>query len=160
MGMCGPQDPLFTPLLPFTRSQVEAQVCSQALIWKKNVTFLLQKQTFLRKYDNFDLQKLKFDFIFHQKACGKFCKISVLTSKAPIFEENPLTAPTFIAIYPLTSPQVRKSGPHIPTRKKVEYPPGLAQRRYPDRPTMPCDKLQYRYLSGSNYIPFSLCRKI
>ena len=28
-GMCGPQDPLFTPLLPFTRSPVEAQICSQ-----------------------------------------------------------------------------------------------------------------------------------
>ena len=27
--MCGPQDPLFTPLLPFTRPPVEAQVRSQ-----------------------------------------------------------------------------------------------------------------------------------
>ena len=30
---------------------------------------------------------------------------------------------TFTAIYLLTSPQVQKSGPHIPTRKKVKCPP-------------------------------------
>ena len=97
---------------PFTRPSFE----------RKSVTFPLQSKYFVRKYDNFQLQKLKFDHKFCQKA-WKFCKISVLMPLISMKIRSQAT--TFMAIYPLTSPQVRKSGPHIPTRKKkkVECPP-------------------------------------
>ena len=73
------------------------------------------KSNIFRKYVNFQLEKLKFARNFHQKA-WKFCKILVLK---PIFFDEILTEPqaTFTGIYWLTSPQVWKSRPHIPTRK-------------------------------------------
>ena len=72
-------------------------------------------------YDNFQLQQLNFECNFCQKA-WKFCKILVLK---PLFSMKICSqAPTFIANYPLTSPQVRKSGPHIYLpQKKLSAPP-------------------------------------
>ena len=101
--------------------------CSQEPSWgtspltrpsfeRKMWHFPSKSKHFFRKYDSFQLQKLKFDCNF----CH-FCKTSVLK---PLFLMKICSqAPTFMAIYPLTRPQVRKSGWHIPTRKKSWVPP-------------------------------------
>ena len=75
-GMCGPQDPLFTSLLLFTSPPVEAQIPSQDPHLKEKCNISPPKQTFFRKYDNFQLQKLKFDLF-------------------SVFDENLLTSPDF-----------------------------------------------------------------
>ena len=135
-GMCGPQDPLFTPLLPFTRPPVEAQVHSKDPHLKEKCDISPPKQTFFRKYDNFQLQNLKFDNNVCQKA-WKFCKISILK---PLFSMKICShAPTFMAIYPLTSPQVRKSRPHLPTRKNVECLPSACVWKISDFLSLTCD---------------------
>ena len=57
-GMCGPQEPLFTPLLPFTRLPVEAQDRSQDSHLKEKCDILPPISNIFRKYGNFLLQML------------------------------------------------------------------------------------------------------
>ena len=118
-GMCGPQHPLFTPLLPFTRPPTNWGTSpftspSFERVW--NVTFPLQKQT-SRKYDHFQLQRLKFDRNVCQKA-WKFGKISVL--KPLFFDENLLTSLHFhgnLSTHKPPSSEIRAAHTY---QKKVE----------------------------------------
>ena len=121
MGMCGPQDPLFMPLLLFTRPPVEAQVHSQDPHLKEKCDISPSKQTFSRKYDNLQLQKFKFDCDFCQKA-WKFCNISVL--KFLFSMKISSQAPTFMAIYSITSPKFRNPGRTYLPEKKLSAPSG------------------------------------
>ena len=67
---------------PYTRPSFERKMWS----------FPFKSKHFCRKYDNFQLQKLKFDCNFCQKD-WKFCKISIL--KPLSFDETPLASPHF-----------------------------------------------------------------
>ena len=77
--MCSPQDPPFhaSPAIHKTPSWGTNLSIHKTLIWKKNGTFPLQSKYFFRKYDNFHLKKLKFDWNFRQKTWF-LKKISVL----------------------------------------------------------------------------------
>ena len=85
-------------------SQDPWQLRHKSIHRKKNVTFPLKSKHFSENCDNFQLQKLKLTAIFVKKL-EIFCKISVLK---PLFlMKIRLQAPTFMAIYPLTSPKFR-----------------------------------------------------
>ena len=87
---------------------------------EKNVTFPLEKQHFFRKYDNFHLQKLKFDRNFCQKA-QKFYKISVLKS---LFSMKICSqALSFIAIYAAHKPPSSEIWAAHTCRKKKSCDP-------------------------------------
>ena len=107
--MCGRQDTLFTPVLPFTRPPVESQhVRSHNLMWKKNVTFP-PPNIFLenRPMTNFSSRSSNLTAIDFRQKDWKFCKISVLK---PLFSMKIRSqAPTFMAIFLLISPKVRES---------------------------------------------------
>ena len=87
-GACGPQDPLFTPLLPFTRQEwliCHYIMCSDIIItslhyimlrhksvhkthiWKKNVTFPSKANIFFFKHDNFSSRSSNLTTIFVKK---------------------------------------------------------------------------------------------
>ena len=119
--MCGLQDALFTSLLLFTSLPVDVQVTSQEHHLKENCDISPPNANiFLRRYDKFQLQNLKFDPNFRLKH-ENFANVS---SKAPVFfMQIRSQAPSFTAIYPLTSPQLRKSEPQLLTRRKDECPP-------------------------------------
>ena len=115
--MCGPEDPLFTPLLPLARVPFQARVSSQ--------------DPLLRKFGNFSLYSLNFHSHFSSQAptfgnfqltspqIGKFS-----AHKPPNLEIFRSQAPLFRGKCQFASPTLRKSGPHTPTWKKVECPPG------------------------------------
>ena len=131
MGMCRPQYLIFTFVLTFTRPHVEAQVRSQdphlrhksvhrTLIWKKNGTFSLQSKQFSLDMTSFSSRSSNLTASFIKKL-ETFAKIS---SKAPVFNENPLTSPCFqgnLSAHKPPSSEIRAT-PHMPTRRKVEYP--------------------------------------
>ena len=84
--MCGPEDPLFTPLLPLARVPFQAKRVSS-------------KDPLLRKFGNFS----HFNLNFHPK----------FSSQAPKFGNFHLTSPKF-GSFQLTSPQIWKFSAHKP----------------------------------------------
>ena len=116
MGMCGPQDPIFMPLLPFTRPPVEAQVHSQDPHLKEKCDTSHPKSNILRNYINFQLQKLKFGHDICQKKL-KFC--TIFSSKVLVFDENPLTRPHFHSnLSNHKPPSLEIQAAHRPTYQK------------------------------------------
>ena len=95
-GMYGLQDPLFAPLLLFTRPPVEAQVCSQDPYLKDKCKFLPQKLTISENMGIFSCRSSSLAPIFIKKAqkFESYCFSSLFLMKV----RSP--APTFTAIYP------------------------------------------------------------
>ena len=94
-------------ILKIPRPPFEAQVHSQGPHLKEKCDISPPKQTF------FFIENMT---IFSSKRAWKF--LQNVSSKALFSMKIRSKAPTFMAIYALTSPQVQKSGPHIPIRKK------------------------------------------
>ena len=105
--MCGPEDPLFTPLLPLARVPFQA---------KESV----HKTPF---WENFEILASTAS-IFTQILAHKPPNLEIFRSQVPLFRGKCQFA----------SPTLRKSGPHTPTWKKLSAPPVLKQ---PCRPTFP-----------------------
>ena len=102
--MCSPEDLLFTPLLQFARVPFQA---------KESV----HKTPFCENVENFSLYGLN----FHPKFSSQIWKFSAhKPQNLKIFSSQ---APKF-GFFQFTSPTLRKSGPHTPTWKTTEYPPG------------------------------------
>ena len=106
--------------------QLRLKSVYKILIWKINVKFCLQNQHFSENKATFSSRSSNLSPILVKKLRNL---INYQFSN-PCFwwksAHKPLTftqfirtqAPTFTAIYSHTSPQIRKSGPHIPMRKK------------------------------------------
>ena len=95
MGMCGPEDPLFTPLLPLAR-----------------VPFQVKESVHKTPFGNLEIL-VSTASIFTQILAHKPPNLEIFCSQAPLFRGKRQFA----------SPALRKSGPHTPTLKKVECPP-------------------------------------
>ena len=125
--MCRSQDTLFTPLLPFTRPLIQAQVRSQDphLTEKRDIS--PPKQTFFRKYDNFHPKKFKFDRNFRKKKKKKKKNEKKKSVQKPLFSMKSADKP------PLSWQFIRSQAPkfgnpgrtYLPeNRKKVSASPG------------------------------------
>ena len=109
MGMCGPEDPLFTPLLLLARVPFQARVSSQDPLW--------------RKFGNFSLYSLNFHPNF--------------SSQAPKFGNFQLTSPQIWKFSahkpPFSVANVSSQAPHfgnlgrtpLPKKKLSAPPPGF-----------------------------------
>ena len=114
--MCGPEDPLFTPLLPLARVPFKQRVSSQ--------------DPLLRKFGNFSLNSLNFHPNFSSQApkFGNFQLTSLQiwkfsAHKPPNLGNFPLTSPLFRGKCPFRKPhtlEIRAAHPYL---KKVECPP-------------------------------------
>ena len=114
--LCGPEDPLFTPLLPLARVPFQARVSSQDPLLRKFGNFSLYSLNF---HPNFSSQAPTFGiFQLTSPQIGKFS-----AHKPPNWEIFRSQAPLFRGKCQFASPTLRKSGPHTPTWKKVECPP-------------------------------------
>ena len=116
--MCGPEDPLFTPVLPLARVPFQA---------KESV----HKTPLLRKFGNFSLNSLNFHPNFSSQA-PKFENFQLTSPqiwkfsahKPPNLEIFRSQAPLFRGKCQFASPTLRKSGPHTPyLKKKLSAPP-------------------------------------
>ena len=118
MGMCGPEDPLFTPLLPLARVPFQAKESVHKTPFWENLEILAFTAS-----------------IFTQILAHKPSNLEIFSSQAPKFGNFQLTSPQiwkFLAHKPplfrgkcqFASPILQKSGPHTPTWNKVECPPG------------------------------------
>ena len=116
--MCGPEDPLFTPLLPLARVPFQAKESVHKTPFWENFWILASTAS-----------------IFTQILAHKPQNLEILSSQAPKFGKFQLTSPQiwkFSAHKPpplfrgkcqFASPTLRKSGLHTPTWKKLSVPP-------------------------------------
>ena len=124
MGIFGPENPLFTPLLQFARVPFQA---------KESV----HKTPFLRKFGNFSLYSLNFPPNFSSQApnleifSSQAPNWEIFSSQAPKFGNFQFTSPLLRGKYQFASPTLRKSRPHTPTWKKKKWvpPPGMKHLR-------------------------------
>ena len=89
-GVCGPQEPFFTPLLPFTRPQLESKSIHKTHL-KDKCKILPSKSTVFRNRAIFRSRSSNLAPILSKKA-QKFDKLSVLK---PSFDESLFTRPHF-----------------------------------------------------------------
>ena len=106
MGMCGPEDPLFTPLLPLARVPVQAKESVHKTPFWENLEILASTAS------------ISTQILAHKPQIWKFS-----AHKPPNLEIFRSQAPLFRGKCQFASPTLRKSGPHTPTWKKVECPP-------------------------------------
>ena len=115
--MCGPEDPLFTPVLPLAIVPFQA---------KESV----HKTPLLRKFGNFSLYSHNFAQILARgpqiwKFSAHKPQMKLSAHKPPNLEIFSSQAPLFRGKYPFASPTLQKSGPHTPTWKKLSAPRAL-----------------------------------
>ena len=108
MGMCGPEDPLFPPLLQFARVPFQAKESVHKTPFREN--FEILGSTRLNLHPKFSSQAPKF---------------RIIRSQALKFGNFQFKSPHFRGKYQFASPTLRKSGPNTPTWKKVECLPGV-----------------------------------
>ena len=108
MGMCGPEDPLFTPLLPLARVPFQAKESVHKTPFWKNLEILASTAS-----------------IFTQILARKPPNLEFSAHKPPNLEVSRSQAPLFRGKCQFASPTLRKSGPHTPTWKKLSAPPGF-----------------------------------
>ena len=106
--MCGPEDPLFTPLLPLARVPFQAKESVHKAPFWENLEILASTA-----------------LIFAQILALKPPNLEIFSSQAPNLEIFSSQPPLFRGKYQLASPTLQKSGPHTPTWKKVECPRDL-----------------------------------
>ena len=105
--MCGPEDPLFTPLLQLARVPFQAKESVHKTPFWENLEILACTAS-----------------IFTQILAHKPPNLEIFSSQAPNLEIFRSQAPLFRGICQFASPTLQKSGPHTPTRKKSWVPPG------------------------------------
>ena len=125
--MCGPEDPLFTPLPPFARVPFQAKESVHKTPFWENLEILASTASYFTQIlahkppilEIFSSQVPKIgNFPLTSPQILKFS-----AHKPPNFEIFRSQAPIFRGKLPFASPTLRKSGPHTPTWKKVECPP-------------------------------------
>ena len=116
MGMCGPEDPLFMPLLPLARVPFQAKESVHKTPFWGNLEILASTASIFTqilasqapKFGNFQLTSPQiWKFSAHKPQIWKF------SAHKPPFSE---------AKCQFASPTLRKSGPHTPTWKKSWVP--------------------------------------
>ena len=104
--MCGPEDPLFMPLLPLARVPFQAKESVHKTSFWENLEILASTASISPKFQITSPKIWKF-------SAHKPPNLEILCSQAPLFRGKCQFA----------SPTLRKSGPHTTTWKKVECPP-------------------------------------
>ena len=119
MGMCGPEDPLFTPLLPLARVPFQAKESVHKTPFWENLEILTCTAS-----------------IFTQILAHKPPNLEIFSSQAPKFGNFQLTSPQIWKFSahkpPISEANVSSQAPHFgnPGRsplpeKKLSAPPGL-----------------------------------
>ena len=130
MGMCGPEDPLFMPLLQFTRVPFQARVSSQDRLLRKFWNFSLYSLNFC---PNSSSQAPKFENF--QLTCPQIGKFSV--HKPPNMEIFSTQAPKYgnfqFTSTPFSEASISSQAPHFGNlgrtplpEKKLKCPPPRA----------------------------------
>ena len=105
--MCGPEDPLFTPLLPLARVPFQAKESVHKTPFWENFEILASTASIFTQ------------ILAHKPQVWKFS-----AHKPPNLEIFRSQAPLFRGKCQFASPTLRKSGPHTPTwKKKLSAPP-------------------------------------
>ena len=117
MGMCYPQDPLFTSLSPFTRPPVEAESIHKTLIWKINVKFSLQNQQYSE-----NIAILAPEAPIWPRFSSNGLIWLIIGSQAPVFDESPLTSSHFQGNLSAPKPPSLEIGAAYTYQKKVACP--------------------------------------
>ena len=109
--MCGPEDPLFTPLLPLARVPFQAKESVHKTPFWENLEILASTAS-----------------IFTQISAHKPPNLEIFSSQAPKFGNFPLTSPPFQRQMSVRKPHTSEIQAAHPYRKKswVPPPPGLA----------------------------------
>ena len=106
MGMCGPEDPLFTPLLPLARVPFQAKESVHKAPFWENLEILASTAS-----------------IFTQILAHKPPNLEIFSSQAPKFGNFPLTSPPFQRQMSVRKPHTSEIRAAHPYLKKVECPP-------------------------------------
>ena len=104
--MCGPEDPLFTPLLPLARVPFQAKESVHKTPFWENCEILASTASIFTQ------------ILAHKPQIWKFS-----AHKPPNLEIFHSQTSLFRGKCQFASPTLQKSGPHTPTWKKVECPP-------------------------------------
>ena len=141
--MCGPENPLFTPLLQFTRVPFQAkESVHKTPFWETLWNFSLNSLNF---HPNFSSQAPKFGNF--QLASPKFGNFQ-FTSPPPPFQRQ------IVFRTPHTS-EIRAAHPYL--KKKVECPP-LGDHSHRARKS--CQSLQQYYRETCNSLLFSYSQQL
>ena len=126
MGMCGPEDPLFTPLLQFTRVPFQAKESVHKTPFWENLEILASTASLFAQILAPKPPNLK---IFSSQApkLGNFQFTSPQIGKFSVHKPPPL----FRGKNQSASPTLRKSGPHTCTWRKSWVPsPYISHKLY------------------------------
>ena len=123
--MCGPEDTLFTPLLPLARVPFQAKESVHKTPFWENLEILASTASIFTQILAHKPPNLE---IFSSQAPN----LEIFSSQAPKFWNFRSQAPLFRGKCQFASPTLRKSRPHTPTWNKVECPP-WAQAHYTRR---------------------------
>ena len=104
--MCGPEDPLFTPLLPLARVPFQAKESVHKTPFWENLEILASTAS-----------------IFAQILVHKPPNLEIFSSQAPKFGNFPLTSPLFQRQMSVRKPHTSEIRATHPYLKKVECPP-------------------------------------
>ena len=104
--MCGPEDPLFTPLLPLSRVPFQAKESVHKTPFRKKIEILASTAS-----------------IFTQILAHKPPNLEFFSSQAPKFGNFPLTSPPFQRQMSVRKPHTSEIRAAHPYLKKVECPP-------------------------------------
>ena len=125
MGMCGPEDPLFTPLLPLARVPFQAKESVHKTPFWENLEILASTAS-----------------IFTQILAHKPPNFEIFSSQAPKFWNFQLTSPQILKFSahkpPFSEANVSSQAPHfgnlgrtpLPEKKLSAPPPGGKTRRF------------------------------
>ena len=106
MGMCGPEDPLFTPLLPLARVPFQAKESVHKTPFWENLEILASTAS-----------------IFTQILAHKPPNLEIFSSQAPKFGNFPLTSPPFQRQMSVRKPHTSEIRAAHPYLKKSWVPP-------------------------------------
>ena len=118
LGMCGPEDLLFTPLLQFARVPFQAKESVHKTLFWETFEFLASTASIFTQILGSQAPKF-WNFQLTSPQIGKFS-----VHKPPNLEIFSSQAPLFRGKYQFASPPLWKSRPHTPTWKKSWLPPG------------------------------------
>ena len=107
--MCGPEDPLFTPLLPLTRVPFQAKESVHKTPFWENLEILASTAS-----------------NFTQILAHKPQNLEIFSSQAPKFGNFPLTSPTFQRQMSVRKPHTSEIRAAHPYMKKIWVPPPRA----------------------------------
>ena len=132
--MCGPEDPLFTPLLPLARVPFQAKESVHKTPFWENLEILASTAS-----------------IFTQILAHKPPNLEIFSSQAPKFGNFPLTSPPFQRQMSVRKPHtsdIRAAHPYL-KKSWVPPPPGLGFKKpsdYGEVPYVRPEDMLYRAL--------------